>query len=156
MNRQLLLNSAIVILALLGLGGCSQTAAPVVDLSDIHERLSYAIRKTGYEHGIMSRRENDMDIDSIFISVPLDGVKQQHPSLEKLLSSIGSICAMPEYANVSVSFELDASDYDSFLFMRGVLEKALGGRSSTQIIANQNPRNAITITLIHPPLKKQR
>jgi hypothetical protein len=158
MNKRTLLNLALITFALLGLGGCSQTSAPgtsaIAGQGDIHERLSNAIRKSGYEHGIMIRRENDLDIDSIFISVPLDGVKQHHPSLEKLLMSLGNICALPEYAYVLERFELDASDYDNFLYMRGVLEKALGGRPNTKIIAAQTPRNAITVTLIHTPFKK--
>ncbi|OGS91391.1 MAG: hypothetical protein A2Z95_08815 [Gallionellales bacterium GWA2_60_18] len=159
MNRPALTNFiVIVLLACAALAGCSQNAAPgtamQARLIDIHEHLSYAIRKAGYDHSIMSRREGPVNIDSIFISMPLDGVKRQHPSVEKLLNSIGTICARPEYADVALHIELDASDYDNFLFMRGVLEKALGARTNARIIANQNPRNTITVTLTHHPFGK--
>lgn len=160
MNRYVWAGLIAVALALSGLSGCCQKIPPgkttVPELSDIHERLSHTIRQHGFRHGIMSNREDNRDIDSIFVSLPLDAVKRQHPGLEKMLVMVGSICALPEYADISVHIELGTMDEADLNFMRNTLEKALAGKPNARIATTPGSLSDLTITVIHVPYKKFR
>lgn len=160
MSRYALASMVVMVLTLAGLGGCCQKTLPGTSteqgLSDIHERLSYSIRLHGFRHGIMSTREDNRDIDSIFVSVPLDALKRQHPGLEKMLVMVGTICALPEYADISVRIELGTMDEADLNFMRNTLEKALADKPNAKIVAMPGSRSDLTITVTHVPLKKYR
>lgn len=160
MNRHVLISLVFLALALATLGGCSQKMALGIpaehEVNDIHERLSYIIRRHGFRHGIMSSREDNRDIDSIFVSVPLDGLKRKHPGLEKMLTAVGSICALPEYADISVRIELGTMDEADLKFMRGIFEKTLAGKANAEIVSVSDSRSDLTITATHVPVKKPR
>lgn len=160
MNRYVLAGVIVVALTLSSLSGCHQKIPPgkstVPELNDIHERLSYIIRQHGFHHGIMSNREDNRDIDSIFVSLPLDAVKRQHPGLEKMLVMVGTICALPEYSDISVYIELGTMDEADLNFMRNTLEKALTGKSNAKIAITPGARSDITITVTHVPYKRFR
>lgn len=158
MNRHVLASFAFMVLTLTTLGGCSQKMSlgttAEYGANDIHERLSYVIRRYGFRHGIMSSREEGRDIDSIFVSVPLDGLKRKHPGLEKMLTTVGNICALPEYADIAVRIELGTMDEADLKFMREVFEKALSGKANAEIVAVSDSRSDLTITVTHVPVKK--
>ena len=160
MNRNVLLSLAVMVLSLAGLAGCAQKIPLVTTTeagaSDIHERLSYTIRRHGFRHGIMSNREDNRDIDSIFVSVPLDGLKRQHPGLERMLTAVGTICALPEYADVPVRVELGTMDEADLKFMRNIFEKTLAGKTNAEIVSVSDSRSDLTITVPHIPVKKPR
>lgn len=160
MKKHVLVSFAFLALILMTLGGCSQKMAPGTmaeyGANDIHERLSYVIRRHGFRHGIMSSREDSRDIDSIFVSVPLDGLKRKHPGLEKMLTTVGTICALPEYADIAVRIELGTMDEADLKFMREVFEKTLAGKTNAEIVAVPDSRSDLTITVTHVPVKKVR
>lgn len=158
MNRYALMSWAIIVLTVTLLGGCSQKmhqgTSMEPGLSDIHERLSYIIRRQGFRHGIMSTRDDDRDIDSIFVSVPLDGLKRKHPGLEKMLTMVGTICALPEYADITVRIELGTMDESDLTFMRDIFRKTLADKKNAEVVTVKDSRSDLTITVTHEPFKK--
>lgn len=160
MNKSTLMIWVIFTFTLALLGGCSQKlqhgAATEPALSDIHERLSYIIRRQGFRHGIMSTRDDERDIDTIFVSVPLDGLKRKHPGLEKMLTMVGNICALPEYTDIAVRIELGTMDESDINFMRDIFKKTLGNKPNAEVVSVKDSRSDITITVTHEPFKKSR
>lgn len=144
-------------LLLVNLAACVMPKLPVSapKSDDLHERLSYTIRKHGFEHGIMSRREMDRDTDAIYIPLALDTVKRQHASLDDMILELARILSLPRYDDLPILIELGAKDKPDREYLHARISEAMTGLSNVQVRANPETFNDITITVTHPRLQQQ-
>lgn len=131
------------------------SAATAPQLKDLHERLSYVIRKHGFEHGIMSRRTMTHDIDAIYIPLPLDTLKRQHDSLENLIQELAAICKLPQYDEIKVLIELGTKDKTDREYLKTRVAEAMAGQDHVRVESNPETFNDITITITHQRLGLQ-
>lgn len=104
------------------------TAADTIDL---HERISYAMRRNGYAHEIISSRTaQGEDADTITVSISLDALKRRNRSLDAMLREIGAICRMDEYRDVQISFWFFSDDTKSAEYVEKVLNQTIGSKRS--------------------------
>lgn len=145
---------AVLASALTALSGCSPVVQHdpglVREQSDIHERLSDAIGRDGFEHNFLNQREGSEHIDVIHIKVSLDSLKGRHLSLEKLMTDIGRICSHPNYAHLSMRILIGAGDEEDQMYLYAILATAVKGRSNIALTAAVDSRNEIIITVRHP------
>jgi hypothetical protein len=147
------LSVLLALLTLAGLPACtdklSRPASQDREIRDIHERLSQAMRRHGFNHGIRSQRNGNQDIDSIYVSVPLDALLRRHASLDGLLKDIAGICAGSDYP---ILIELGARDEKDMNYMRSRLEPELGKKKNVVLENTPGSASDITITVLHPSL----
>lgn len=133
--------------------GCAQqrmSATKAPELRDIHERLSYVIRKHGFRHSLRSERQVDVDVDSIFVSLPLDALKTRDFGLDKMLADVAGVCASPDFMDISIVIDLGSRDEADIRYLRDRLEQAgLVNRQNVRIVASRDGYNDITVTTIH-------
>lgn len=142
--------------ALLGMGlvACAPNAAFPISIKreqsvELHERLSQAIHRSGFSHGLRGVREDNKVIDSIFISVSFDALKRRYAGLDKMLAEVGRICGDKAYERVTIRIELSGDD-DDMIYLRGLLEPTIGGAKNVSIVSINEGRNDIVITMTHP------
>lgn len=145
---------AVVALAfLLALPACTANRQIEPDLvrerTDIHERLSEAIRRDGFDYKFLSRREGPDRIDVIHIKISLDSLKGRHLSLEKLMKDIGGICSRPNYAQLPFRILIGAGDEDDQMYLYSILATAVKGRENIALTTATDSRNEIIITVRH-------
>lgn len=151
-SPRFLLIAALLVLAST-LAGCagipvsSKKAPPAVE--ELHERLSVAIRNNGFSHGIHSVREDDRDIDSIFVSIPLDSLKRRHLSLDLMLTDVARLCAKPQFADVEVQIEIGVHDEEDARYMRSLIEPQVQRAANVKVLQVKEARNELTITMTH-------
>lgn len=149
--RTLLAGLAIVLAA-----GCSNVvhelkAARNARGEALHERLSQVIHDNGFTHGIRSVREDQREIDTVFVSIPLDSLKRRHISLHHMLFAAARLCARPEYAAVSIRIELNAADESDREYMRGIVGPIVADARNVSLFAQREAENDFVITMSHAP-----
>ena len=115
----------------------------------LHERLSQLIHSFGFRHAIRSVREDSREIDTIFVTIPLDSLKRRHVSLHGMLFNVGRLCARPEHANVSIQIELNAGDEIDRAYLRGVVEPLVAEASNVKVGSQNDAANDFVITLAY-------
>lgn len=145
-------------LLLLGLivtvAACTPIAAThAVDQTsqDIHERLSDAIAKAGFSHRIISDRSPSAHLDSIHLRIPLDGMKRRHEGVERVLTGIARVCALPEYESLSIRIVVATVDEEDAGYLRAALEHEVGRKENISIKIVVGSGEGIVIAVNHPP-----
>lgn len=123
--------------------------AVVREQTDIHERLSDAISRDGFDHNFLTQREGPENIDVIHVKISLDSLKGRHLSLEKLMTDIGRICSYPSYAHLPFHILIGAGDEDDQMYLYSILATAVKGRKNIALTTATDPRNVIIITVRH-------
>lgn len=146
----------ILIAALLSIGAlCSCTpginlkAEKEQRITELHERLSHAISRHGFNHGLRGTREDGRNIDSIYISISLDSLKRRHESIDQMLADVGRICTAKEFAEVNIRIELSARDDDDMLYLYGLIQPTTAGAINVQVVRVRDAVNDIVITVAH-------
>lgn len=117
---------------------------------DIHERLSEAISRDGFDYNFGTERDGSERIDVIHIKISLDSLKGRHLSLEKLMTDIGRVCSHPNYAHLPVSILIGAGNEDDQMYLYAILATAVKGRRNIALVAATDTRNEIIVTVRHP------
>jgi hypothetical protein len=147
---------AVVAVALVALQGCAPSKqidpGAVRERSDIHERLSEAIGRDGFDYHMLTRRDGPEHIDVINIKLSLDSLKGRHLSLEKLMTDIGRVCSRLSYAHLPVRIRIGADDEDDQMYLYAVLATTVKGRDNITLIPVTDSRNEVIITIRHPAL----
>lgn len=120
--------------------------------SDIHERLSQAISRDGFDNDFGTERDGADHLDVIRVEISLDSLKGRHLSLEKLMTNIGRICSHPNFAHLPVLVRIGASDEDDQMYLYAILATAVKGRDNITLLPVTDLRNEIIITVRHPVL----
>ncbi len=120
----------------------------------LHEQLSRSIHSFGFSHGVRSVREDDREIDSVFVSIPLDSLKRQHVSLHHMLFNVARLCARPEFSARSIQIELNAGDDRDRAYMRGIVEPIVAEARNVKVVSQRDASNDIVITVSNVPAKK--
>lgn len=149
--RTLLAGLAITLAA-----GCSNVvhelkAARNVRSEALHERLSQIIHDNGFTHGIRSVREDQREIDTVFVSIPLDSLKRRHISLHHMLFNVARLCARPEYAAVAIRIELNAVDESDREYMRDIVGPIVADARNISVFAQREAENDFVVTMSHAP-----
>ena len=136
----------------LWLGGCAPVVSELKALRNphaeaLHENLSQSIHSFGFRHGIRIVREDDREIDTILVSIPLDSLKRQHITLHHMLFNVARICARPEYAKLSIQIELNAGDDSDRTYMRGIVEPIVAEARNVKVVSQADSANDLVITL---------
>ena len=146
--------TGLVGLVLLALAACAPTMQSDPPLSggrtDIHERLSEAIIRDGFSHGLRSQRDGNEHFDVINIAVSLDSLKGRHQSLDKLMTDIGRICSNPGYAHLPILVVIGAGDEDDRMYLYAVLANSVKGRPNITVNSVSDTGNEILISIRHP------
>ena len=146
-------------LTLSGLAGCAakaQRPAQKQEVALMHERLSQTIMRHGFSHGIRSQRNELRDIDSIYLSVPLDSLKRRHENFVTMLHEIATICASPEFSALTIYIELGTRDEKDLTYMHDQFNALLAGKKNIQVVDQPDERSDITITVVQPKLAQAR
>lgn len=117
----------------------------------LHERLSQSIHSFGFSHGIHSVREDNREIDTILVAIPLDSLKRQHITLHHMLFNIARLCARPEFGRVSIQIELNAGDDNDRNYMRGIVEPIVAEARNVKLVSQRDAVNDLVITLSRTP-----
>lgn len=117
----------------------------------LHEQLSQSIHSFGFSHGIRSVREDDREIDTIFVAIPLDSLKRQYVTLHYMLFNVARICARPEYSKVSIQIELNTGDDSDRAYMRGIVEPIVAEARNVKVVSQRDASNDFVITLSYDP-----
>lgn len=151
LNPRVVLVLATILAAMAG-SGCAPVVSelkaarnPHVDV--LHQRLSDSIHSYGFSHGIRSVREDNREIDTIFVAIPLDSLKRQYIMLHHMLFNVARLCARPEFANVSIQIELNAADDQDRDYMRGIVEPLVAEARNVKVISQRDASNDLVITL---------
>lgn len=113
----------------------------------LHERLSQAIHDSGFSHGIRSLREDDREIDTIFVAIPLDSLKRRYIGLHQMLFNVARICARPEFSKVSVQIELNATDEADRAYLRDLVGPLVADAHNVVVLSQRDGANDLVITL---------
>lgn len=140
----------------LALGACAPVVSELKAARNphgdrLHERLSQSIHSFGFSHGIRSVREDNREIDTILVSIPLDSLKRQHITLHHMLFNIARLCARPEFANVAIQIELNAGDDNDRNYMRGIVEPLVVEARNVKVVSQRDAVNDLVITLSKVP-----
>jgi hypothetical protein len=119
----------------------------------LHEQLSRSIHSFGFSHGVRSVREDDREIDSVFVSIPLDSLKRQHISLHHMLFNVARLCARPEFSARSIQIELNAGDDKDRAYMRSIVEPIVADARNVKVVSQRDASNDIVITISNDPTK---
>jgi hypothetical protein len=145
---------AVTVSLLVALSACTsgRQNAPEMILaqSDIHERLSEAISRDGFDYDLGTERDGPEHLDAIRVKISLDSLKGRHLSLEKLMTDIGRICSHPNYAHLAVRILIGAGDEDDQMYVYAILATAVRGSDNIALIPVTDLRNEIIITVRHP------
>ena len=145
---------AVIASVLTALPGCapsrSNDRGSVQERSDIHERLSEAISRNGFDYNLLSQREGPDHVDLINIKLSLDSLKGRHLSLEKLMTDIGRVSSQPAYAHLPVRILVGAGDEDDQMYLYAILATAVKGSSNITLLLVADSHNEIIITVRHP------
>ncbi len=146
---------AVVLLAG-GLAGCATVvsdlkAARTPHAEALHERLSEIAHGYGFSHGIRSIRDDAREIDTIFVSIPLDSLKRRFINLHHMLLNVAMLCARPEFSKVSIRIELNTSDASDLAYMRGIVEPVLVDAHNVSLVPQRENSNDMVITLSNSP-----
>jgi hypothetical protein len=117
----------------------------------IHEQLSNAIQRNGFSHGIRIMREDEREIDVIFVSIPLDALKRQFISLHHMLFNVARISARPEFSRIDIQIELNASDEEDRKYMQGIVEPIVADARNVTVTAQRENTNDLVITMTYDP-----
>ena len=118
--------------------------------SEIHEGLSEAISRNGFDYNLLSQREGPDHVDLINIKLSLDSLKGRHLSLEKLMTDIGRVSSQPAYAHLPVRILVGAGDEDDQMYLYAILATVVKGRSNIDLTTVTYSRNEIMVTVRHP------
>lgn len=118
-------------------------------ITELHERLSYAISRSGFTHGLRGMREEGRNIDSIYISLSLDSLKRRHLTLDQMLTDVARICADKEFAAVDIRIEISASDEADLQYLRGMIEPTVVAAPNVRVSQMRDATNDIVITAVH-------
>lgn len=130
-------------------------SSPIVEQSDIHERLSEMISRSGFAHGLRSQRDGTDHFDVISILISLDSLKGRHPSLERLVKDIGRISAHPNYAYLPIRIDIRAEEEEDQMYLYAILATMVGGQGNINVSTTTRPRAEILVIVRHPgPLSK--
>jgi hypothetical protein len=145
---------ALMVPLLVALSACTpgrQNAPEMIRTqSAIHERLSEAIIRDGFDYDFGTERDGSEHLDVIRVKFSLDSLKGRHLSLEKLITDIGRICSHPNYAHLPVRIRIGAGDEDDQMYVFAILATALRGRDNIALMPVTDLRNEIIITVRHP------
>lgn len=149
----------LVMLFSLALSGCAPVlsemkAARNPQGQGLHEQLSRSIHSFGFSHGIHSVRQDERQIDTIVVAIPLDSLKRQHITLHHMLFNVARLCARPEYAQISIQLELNAGDDNDRNYMRGVVEPLVAEARNVKVLTQRDATNDFVITLSSDPAKR--
>lgn len=117
----------------------------------LRERLSDVIHDNGFSHGIRSVRQDERELDTLFVSIPLDSLKRRHVSLHHMLFNVARLCARPEYASISIQIELNAADESDRAYLRDIVEPIVAEARNVTVIAQREAENDLVITLSRMP-----
>jgi hypothetical protein len=136
------------------MSGCAQVVSDLKasrqqNAATIHEHLSRSIHQFGFSHGIRSIRNDDQEIDTVFVAVPLDALKRQYIMLHHMLFNIARICARPEFANVDIRIELNAGDEADQAYMRSIVEPVVAPARNVTVVSQRDGTNDVVITTSH-------
>lgn len=145
-------------LSVLMLAGCAPMVSDLKSARDphsetLHEQLSRSIHSYGFSHGVRSVREDDREIDSVFVSIPLDSLKRQHISLHHMLFNVARLCARPEFSTRTIQIELNAGDESDRTYMRGIVEPIVAEARNVKVVSQRDSRNDIVITIANDPAR---
>ncbi len=147
---------AAMTLALVAVTACTTARqsepGPIVEQSDIHERLSEMISRSGFAHGLQSQRDGIDHFDAISIRLSLDSLKGRHLSLEKLMKDIGRICAHPNYAYLPIQIDIRAGEEEDQMYLYAILATMVGERGNINVLTTTKLRAEIIVTVRHPGL----
>ncbi|NJD36379.1 MAG: hypothetical protein FIA96_16385 [Betaproteobacteria bacterium] len=145
---------AVIASVLAALPGCAPNRAVDPDVEqeriDIHERLTEAISRSGFDYNFLSQRLGADHFDLISIKLSLDSLKGRHLSIEKLMTDIGRVSSQPTYAHLPIRIVIGASDEDDQMYLYAILATAVKGRSNIDLATATDSRNEIIITIRHP------
>ena len=145
---------AVIASVMTALPGCAPSRSNdrglAQERSDIHERLSDAISRDGFDYNFFSQREGPEHIDVINIKLSLDSLKGRHLSLEKLMTDIGRVCSQPAYAHLPIRIRIGSGDEDDQMYLYAILATAVKGRSNIDLTTATDPRNEVMVTVRHP------
>lgn len=141
------------------LAGCAPMVSELKAARDphseaLHEQLSRSIHSFGFSHGVRSVREDDREIDSVFVSIPLDSLKRQHISLHHMLFNVARLCARPEFSARSIQIELNAGDDSDRAYMRGIVEPIVAEARNVKVVSQRDASNDIVITISNATVKQ--
>jgi hypothetical protein len=117
---------------------------------DLQERLSSAISRNGFSHGLRSERVPGFHYDSIYIHIPLDSLKRRHYSLGNLMRDVGKVCSLPEYAEYPIRIEFAAGDFEDRSYLETLLLKEVGTKTNVVVTVHSDVFNDMLITVTHP------
>lgn len=144
---------AVMASSLIALSACAPDRANAPDLrlprTDIHERLSEAITRDGFDYDFGTERDGLEDIDVIHIKISLDSLKGRHLSLEKLMTDIGRVCSYPGYAHLPISILIGAGDEEDQMYLFAILATAVRGRSNIDLTTATDSLNEVKVTVRH-------
>lgn len=140
------------------LAGCSPVvselkAARNPHVEALHEQLSQSIHSFGFSHGIRSVREGSREIDTVFVSIPLDSLKRQYIGLHHMLFNVARLCARPEYSRMSIQMELNAGDEADRAYMRGIVEPLVAEARNVKVVSQRDASNDFVITISYDPTR---
>lgn len=137
---------------LVALSACTPQSKPhgpdlIREQSDIREHLSEVITFDGFSYGVRRHRDGQTHYDEININISLDSLKRRHPSLEKLMTDIGWICAHPNYAHLPIRIFIGADDEDDQMYLYAILATAVRGRGNVALFTAIDSRNQVVVTV---------
>lgn len=145
--------TAVMASLLIALSACAPDRPTAPDLTqprtDIHERLSEAISRDGFDYNSGTERDGLEEIDVIHVKISLDSLKGRHLSLEKLMTDIGRVCSYPNYAHLPIRILIGAGDEDDQMYLYAILATAVKGRSNIYLSTAADSRNEIIVTVRH-------
>lgn len=113
----------------------------------LHEYISESIHSYGFRHGVTSIREDEREIDTILVSIPLDSLKRQHESLHHMLFNVARLAARPEFAHLSIQIELNAGDDDDRKYMMGIVQPIIATAKNVKAIAQRDNSNDLVVSI---------
>lgn len=122
------------------------------EFQDIQERLSESIAADGFSHRLISDRTPKTHHDSIYLRIPLDGMKRRHEGVRQLLANIARICALPEYSAFPIRIVVATADEEDGRFLRAVMDQEVGGRKNVSFEVNTGSAGGVMIAVTHPSL----
>lgn len=147
--------SGVIALALI-LNGCAPVLSDLKAARDprgeaLHEQLSRTIHSFGFSHGVRSVREDDREIDSVFVAIPLDSLKRRHISLHHMLFNVARLCARPEFSKLSIQMELNTGDDSDRAYMKSIVEPIVADARNVKIVFQRDSVNDLVITVANDP-----